>query len=310
MTAATGEVSVVIPARDRPELLARALRSVSAQTLQPCEVLVVDDGSGLPLADALGETVSAHVRFVRYSPGVNAAHARNRGLEAARGDYVALLDADDWWDPDHLETGVASLRENGWTGVIGPYTAVYADGVEEMNTAPAGVLEDSAALAAFLFEAGGLCRTSTMVVMADAARDTGFDDALEKHQDWDFALRLAQRGVVGFDDRATVFVDYGAAMRMSGRANAQASLDFLRKHEAALRRDSRAGFILRAAQSAALRADRPGVRQLLAELPTPGWLRERLRARLLRVLALHPVLPHALRHAYIAWRRLRARPRR
>lgn len=300
-----GAVSVVIPVRGRADLLERALRSVLLQDEFLHEIIVVDDGSPQPVEGVIAPEFRDVVTFIRYMPGVNAAHARNRGLEAARGDYVALLDADDWWDPRHIGTAVASLRDNGWTAVMGAYTAVYPGGVEATHAAPSGAIGDAAALAAFLFEAGGLCRTSTMVVMADAARDTAFDDALEKHQDWDFALRLAQRGEVGFDDRATVFVDYGAAMRMSGRANAQASLAFLRKHEAALGRDSRAGFVLRAAQSAALRADRAGVRRLLAELPKPGRRRERLSAMLLRVLALHPVLPRALSNAYITWRRLR-----
>lgn len=99
--AATLPLTVVIPAYRRPDMVERALRSVAAQTCRPAEVIVVDDGSGDDTgarAERLGARVIAH----DDNRGVGA--TRNTGIEAARHDWVALLDCDDEWLPAHLET--------------------------------------------------------------------------------------------------------------------------------------------------------------------------------------------------------------
>jgi glycosyltransferase involved in cell wall biosynthesis len=93
--------SVIIPAYNAAAFVARAIDSVLAQSFPAHEILVVDDGS----ADATGEVVAAYgdrVRCLRQdNAGVSA--ARNRGAEAATGDWLAFLDADDWYYPDRLK---------------------------------------------------------------------------------------------------------------------------------------------------------------------------------------------------------------
>jgi glycosyltransferase involved in cell wall biosynthesis len=92
-------VSVVIPAYNAQAFLARAIRSVEQQTFEDFEIVVVDDGSTDGTADVAGSFSS--VRLVRR-PHLGAAATRNRGLEEARGDLVAFLDADDEWLPEKL----------------------------------------------------------------------------------------------------------------------------------------------------------------------------------------------------------------
>jgi glycosyltransferase involved in cell wall biosynthesis len=93
-------VSVVIPCHNAGRWIGETLRSVAAQTRAPHEVIVVDDAS----TDDSVEQVRRSGVDVRVIPAQfrNAAAARNAGIEAATGDWIALLDADDIWYPDHL----------------------------------------------------------------------------------------------------------------------------------------------------------------------------------------------------------------
>jgi glycosyltransferase involved in cell wall biosynthesis len=109
-------VSVVIPCRNDPRL-ERALASVAHQSYAPVEVVVVDDASDLPILADQG-------RVIRRDHRVGPAAARNAGVQVAHGEWVAFLDADDWWLPSKLARQMARLEETGrdWA-----YTDCYYD---------------------------------------------------------------------------------------------------------------------------------------------------------------------------------------
>ncbi len=101
-------ISVVIPAYNAAHFLPRSLASVFAQTLPAHEVIVVDDGStdsSAQVAESLGAKV------IRRRNGGQAS-ARNDGIQAARGEWIALLDADDWWEPEKLARQAAIIRRD------------------------------------------------------------------------------------------------------------------------------------------------------------------------------------------------------
>jgi glycosyltransferase involved in cell wall biosynthesis len=103
-----GLVSVVIPVYNRGDLLRRALASVASQSWRPIEAVVVDDGSAEDIGAVVAE-FGGVARLVRQANlGVTA--ARNRGLQEARGEFIAFLDSDDWWDPSKISAQVALLR--------------------------------------------------------------------------------------------------------------------------------------------------------------------------------------------------------
>jgi glycosyltransferase involved in cell wall biosynthesis len=125
---ATGEeqrrniVSVVIPTRNRWALLARALASVLDQEGVTLEVVVVDEGSTDETPARLAALTDERVRTLRNDSPTGVANARNRGISAARGEWVAFLDDDDFWAPTkiraQLDGCAAGEADFSYTGLV------------------------------------------------------------------------------------------------------------------------------------------------------------------------------------------------
>ncbi|HEX5068200.1 MAG TPA: glycosyltransferase, partial [Myxococcota bacterium] len=118
-------LSVIVPTRDRPALLAEALASLQAQSVADFECIVVDDAGTQPAA--LPD--DARFRLVRRALAGGAALARNTGIEHARGRYVAFLDDDDAYVPERLTLGLEALRRAPvgvclWAQLDAPHEAV------------------------------------------------------------------------------------------------------------------------------------------------------------------------------------------
>jgi glycosyltransferase involved in cell wall biosynthesis len=122
-------ISVVIPAKDRVEELARAIESVQAQTERDLEIVVVDDGSDTPLDGRVGGAPpDARLRVVRQA-NAGPAVARNTGVQAALGTYIAFLDSDDTWAPEKLARQIDRFRQRPHLALVGTGTKfVHDDG--------------------------------------------------------------------------------------------------------------------------------------------------------------------------------------
>jgi len=107
------KVSVVVPAYNRERLILHALNSVLAQTFADFEILAVDDGSTDGTIQAIQSCTDPRIRCLRHEKNRGAAAARNTGIQAARGEYVAFLDSDDEWLPHKLERQTAALDACG-----------------------------------------------------------------------------------------------------------------------------------------------------------------------------------------------------
>jgi len=101
-------VSVIIPTRDRAHLIRRVLDSVYSQTRLPDEVIVVDDGSKDDTCNIIKSHYPDVVLLSQENQGVSS--ARNKGIETAKFDWIALLDSDDAWQPEKIEYQMKSLE--------------------------------------------------------------------------------------------------------------------------------------------------------------------------------------------------------
>jgi glycosyltransferase involved in cell wall biosynthesis len=123
MMAARAQVSAIVPVFNGERYLEEALRSAVDQSLPPFEVIVVDDGSTDSSVD-IAESFGGPVRCIRQA-NAGVAGARNRGLQAATGEFIAFLDQDDLWPQRKLENQVATLRANPDVGVVSGRIRVF-----------------------------------------------------------------------------------------------------------------------------------------------------------------------------------------
>ncbi len=180
-------LSVVVPAHDAAATVAAAVRSALGQTRQPDEIVVVDDGSSDDTA-AVVRGVGGPVRLIEQAQGGPSA-ARNAGVAASSGEWLAFLDADDEWHPEKLEqqlrvaTGDVALVATDWARE--PVDVAVPPNV------PTTELTTSEILLLNRFQ------TSSVLLRRDAfVAAGGFDSALDGVEDWDMWLRASRQGRV------------------------------------------------------------------------------------------------------------------
>lgn len=228
MAKTDSSVTVVMPVHNRPEVLVRALDSVWSQSRLPCEVIVVDDGSDDPVQQLVAKQYDNRTRVIRNENKTNANVARNIGCANASGQFIAFLDSDDAWQATHLESKLALLKKQGADAVWGQFFVEPGHYLGVRRKFPSRPTKDDTS--AWLFASGGDARTSSLVVRSKWFRNILWDDKLEKHQDVDLALRLAENGLVAFDPDPTVLVYVDRTDNISRSMNHAASMYLLEKH--------------------------------------------------------------------------------
>lgn len=187
-------VSVIIPTYNTAGYIASALNSVFAQTFKNFEIIVVNDGS--PDTPALEVALQPYRSRIRYISQENRgpSGARNTAIRTARGKYVAFLDSDDIWLPQHLAKQVEALEKNS-LGLI------YANGVQLKGDIPVGVSFANTPQSLpvdfdALLRERSTVSTSSAVASRQAILEVGlFDEHFKRCEDYDLWLRLARSGV-------------------------------------------------------------------------------------------------------------------
>jgi hypothetical protein len=189
-------VSIVIPTRNRWALLEQTIASVSRQSFAGVEAIVVDDASDDPPPAWLDAQPDA-LRVIRLGTRSERSAARNRGLEAARGELVLFLDDDDLLRPDAIDTMVRGLREHPrCVAAIGAYVVFDETGSRRRPRHPRRTIErDAWRDVLFQFDAFG----SRILFRSAAVREAGaYRAGLSLSEDWDLLLRVCRLGPLLF----------------------------------------------------------------------------------------------------------------
>lgn len=206
-------VTVVIPTKDRPALLAQTVRTALAQVGVEVHVVVVDDGGATRAADTLPE--DPRIRVVRHDVSEGVSRARNSGLALAETPWVAFLDDDDLWHPEKLARQLHAMSGSSRRWACS--AAVSFTGGEVLDVVDAPPDDDVSVhlLHGNVIPAGG----SGVLAESTLVREVGgFDPQLSVLADWDCWLRLAQRSAVA----RVASTDIGYRVHAGGMAHSPA----------------------------------------------------------------------------------------
>jgi len=206
----TPRTSVIIPSFNYAEYLPAAIASVLAQSDSDLELLVVDDGSTDDSVAIAQVFPDPRVRvFVR--PHRGRAAPRNTGMRAARGRYIAFLDADDIWVQDKLAVQCEALDRHPDVGLVYSRFGVI-DAVGRLQSRGRSYLaaKPSGAILRHLLEANVIGTPSTICFRRDLVENNGlwFDETNTHREDWHFYLRVAARSRIHYLPRTLAYHRY------------------------------------------------------------------------------------------------------
>lgn len=197
------KISVIIPTYNRYETLKRALRSVFAQTYQPSEVIVIDDGSNDETYKIIDDFPSI-IYYRQKNAGVSA--ARNQGIKISRYEWIAFLDSDDEYQTNKLALHVKLHKQNL------SLKFSYTNELWIRNQTRVNIPDKFQKYSGMIFDK---CLThciiapSSVFIHRDIFDDIGvFDESLAVCEDYDFWLRLTYKYAAGLVDEPLI-VKYG-----------------------------------------------------------------------------------------------------
>jgi hypothetical protein len=265
MTSDTPLVTAVIPTRHRPELVVRAVESALAQTYTNLEVVVVIDGYDPETEAALGCIRDRRLKAIELTDHAGASGARNVGVRAARGEWIALLDDDDEWLPEKLACQVEIAKASKYRFPILSSRIVCrtprADYIWPRRLpAPGEAISEYLLARSSLFQGEGLMATPTLLARREMLVQTTFRN-LRKHQDWDWVLRATAQPGAGVEFCAAPLVLCHMDEQRPGISNThdwRFSLAWAHSMRALMTARAYGSFLLTVVAAQAARASSPG----------------------------------------------------
>jgi len=251
-------VSVIIPTYNDAKVLPWAIESVLNQTHENLELIVVDDAS----KDKTEEVVKGYIKkdsrinYIKHEKNKERSAARNTGIKYATKEFIAFLDADDEWLPEKLEHQISYLREKGneWVGVycdrklanqnennkvlipIGKNLPVEG-GEEVIKSVLLGKVRDPG--------------SNLILKTAIAKKIRGFDESMNRHEDYDFIIRMLKIGKLGYLDEKLSIIDKGKATP-SAKNMEDGKLKLLHRSKDVIKKLEEKGYPIRSYQYAEL----------------------------------------------------------
>lgn len=231
MSAMRPMVSVILPTYNRAYILKRAIDSVLAQTYPNFELIVIDDGS----TDNTMELLSHYhdPRLVVLAPGKRggAAAARNRGIEVAKGDYVAFQDSDDEWFLEKLDRQVTHIESYPDASVSVCGSLCVPVEVNAVGYRGADILRRVGAFMT-LMRYGNQFSTPAWLIRRSKLDQVGpFDESFLTWEDWELSMRLdAIGGFVALDEPLYIAYDTRGSVKANKNAFAATLEAVMRKH--------------------------------------------------------------------------------
>lgn len=195
-------VSIIVRTKDRPDLLKRALKSISAQTYRPLEVVLVNDGGcDIDIEEIKNILGDVSLNYQRLEKNMGRAHAANTGVAGATGEYVGLLDDDDIFYSDAIK----SLMEEGgfrkdWTTYGAVVCKTYMGDAENSPVKSEKIIGRTFDRGRLVFE--NFMPVNSFIVPRHLIELAGpFDVEFEVYEDWDWLIRLSAVCELHFIDK-------------------------------------------------------------------------------------------------------------
>lgn len=184
-------ISVVIPAYNAERYITKAINSVLNQTHSNLEIIVVNDGSQDQTEWAVSQIDDTRIRIITQSNG-GMSNARNAGIRAATGDFIAYLDADDYWMSEKLEKQLKVLLENRNLGFCSTQTRVETPEGSFVNLWPCPAIETSTLHTIFSHNSAIAGSASSILAKMSLQKEAGFfDETLKGLEDTDMWMRFS-----------------------------------------------------------------------------------------------------------------------
>lgn len=200
-------ISVIIPYYNDSIAIERTLNSIISQTILPAEIIIVDDCSEdseklNDIVNAFRKNTNIDIRIHRNKTNKNGAYSRNLGINLASSKYIALLDADDFWEKNHLELNSIAIKNN-IDFLYSNYISYNRDRTIEVKVTNHKKLENKFDI---LFYSPP--QTNSFFFLKEKVVSSGvlFDESLRRHQDWDFLIKALSSDLsVEYFDLSTSF---------------------------------------------------------------------------------------------------------
>lgn len=202
-------ISVIIPTYNREKSILLSIASVLNQTYLNLECIVVDDASTDNTEEIVRQVMDSRLVYLKLNENSGSSFARNIGIRASKGDYIAFEDSDDVWMPDKLEKQIKRIKEDNEVGLV--YCG-YSFIKDDKEIKVPSDKYDIAKLEGYIFNSlweGNKIGTPTILIEKKCIDICGgFSEELRSLEDWEFVLRISDKFKIAYVNECLVHARY------------------------------------------------------------------------------------------------------